>query len=1117
MTSVNPFFDVKPLKKMMIQSIYRYLFCFGTPKGLSPRFSQIAFYRLLPVPLVAKLLVFMLPVLLLDSGPTVAQNNDTGVYVDPNRSDRNWRTDLNIAGNDVESIITNYGTIGKGNESINQAGVWPRGTGHGHLHEMTGYVASRVEDTRGDKTIIISDGYRDGSGGSIDPVTEIEWKFQPLPGYFNRDIDNPRIATSTIPETWPKTWPGREERWDGQWNGYFGLNQFNADQETYYVMDDFWNAEYPFYPDATDSSKRGLGMQISVRLFQWSQALAKDIVFMQYEMTNTSTTTFSFEMGDNPIFMGGYTDTNPSGSGATDTSAGFDDNENMVFGWSASGVGLWTQFREIPPGYIGWKYLQSPGIANDGIDNDGDGLIDESQESPAGEYVFGPCGFYDEPQFRWTGDENCNWDPELHDCGSDGVCPWDPFYTGPTPDGTEGNGRPDQGEPNFGRLDNAEADQVGLTSFFAPLFGTVDINDEPGAWQRMQPGFFDIPQQSVNQIWIFASGPFNLRPGQTERYGTAFVFGANERALFRNAQVAQRIYDSNYQFARPPLQPEVTAIAADGKVILTWDDLAERSYDPVYGFDFQGYRIIKGTDPQFRDAKDITDALGNPVYKQSIAQFDIVNGLTGPHPLQLGEDIGQPTGIHYYMGDDTGLQHYFIDEDVVNGRAYYYAVISYDTGYDTDFYERGISELDNLFPISPSESPASITVTGGVITAMDRNTVRVVPNAQPTDIDQGRLETETQNRLAHIAGPSTGRVRVIEVASDLFDDNEYFVTFSTKPLDATVEYRTSTFTLTDGNGTVIIEDEPVPVDFGGDYRRNWTHEVLDRGFVLEFQNVETTLSNTQIQSGWSDESQTNIRTTIELTPSFAFPDPPLWPLTAVLEVGDPEGPALDSAFTSTTGNITRPVWFRLYEKYTGEKLPFILNEPRSTRNGIIDTSETLNILFKNKPDDARYAQSWTLRFDTPIDAEGNRIRPENVVLPHPGDRFVLRSEIPFGELDRYRFGSVARREVDDPDRDLLADVRVVPNPYIGANVMEGRPFLEGRGERKIEFRNLPSQARIRIYTAAGTFVQEVYGSNGVAEWNLRSKDNLEVAFGLYFYHLQAEGVGEKVGKFAIIN
>ena len=41
-------------------------------------------------------------------------------------------------------------------------------------------------------------------------------------------------------------------------------------------------------------------------------------------------------------------------------------------------------------------------------------------------------------------------------------------------------------------------------------------------------------------------------------------------------------------------------------------------------------------------------------------------------------------------------------------------------------------------------------------------------------------------------------------------------------------------------------------------------------------------------------------------------------------------------------------------------------------------------------------------------------------------------------------------------------------------------------------------------------------TTGIVEWDLRSKDNLEVAPGLYIFHVDAGDLGEHVGKFAII-
>jgi hypothetical protein len=42
------------------------------------------------------------------------------------------------------------------------------------------------------------------------------------------------------------------------------------------------------------------------------------------------------------------------------------------------------------------------------------------------------------------------------------------------------------------------------------------------------------------------------------------------------------------------------------------------------------------------------------------------------------------------------------------------------------------------------------------------------------------------------------------------------------------------------------------------------------------------------------------------------------------------------------------------------------------------------------------------------------------------------------------------------------------------------------------------------------------GSDGALFWDMRTKESLDVAYGVYIYHLDAPGIGEKVGKFAIV-
>ncbi len=97
---------------------------------------------------------------------------------------------------------------------------------------------------------------------------------------------------------------------------------------------------------------------------------------------------------------------------------------------------------------------------------------------------------------------------------------------------------------------------------------------------------------------------------------------------------------------------------------------------------------------------------------------------------------------------------------------------------------------------------------------------------------------------------------------------------------------------------------------------------------------------------------------------------------------------------------------------------------------------------------------------------------------------------------------------------------MVPNPYLGSASFEPERFaVSGRGERRIEFRGLPASCEIRIYNLLGELVQTLQhdGSNdGFVAWDLRTKDLLDVAPGLYIYYVDGGTAGTATGKFAIV-
>ena len=132
-------------------------------------------------------------------------------------------------------------------------------------------------------------------------------------------------------------------------------------------------------------------------------------------------------------------------------------------------------------------------------------------------------------------------------------------------------------------------------------------------------------------------------------------------ALFRKKEVTQIIYERDYRFAQPPKMPTLHATAADGKVILTWDNAAELyTREPLIGNgnDFEGYKLYKATDKKFSDPEVITNGYGTPMYKKPIFQCDLIDNKEG------FTDFGLIDGAAFYLGDDSGIQHYFVDENV---------------------------------------------------------------------------------------------------------------------------------------------------------------------------------------------------------------------------------------------------------------------------------------------------------------------------------------------------------------------------------------------------------------------------------------------------------------------
>jgi len=147
---------------------------------------------------------------------------------------------------------------------------------------------------------------------------------------------------------------------------------------------------------------------------------------------------------------------------------------------------------------------------------------------------------------------------------------------------------------------------------------------------------------------------------------------------------------------------------------------------------------------------------------------------------------------------------------------------------------------------------------------------------------------------------------------------------------------------------------------------------------------------------------------------------------------------------------------------------------------------------------------------------------EEVILPGAGDIYTLITKRPYTSADVYTFRSAASSVDVELAENALDNISVVPNPYVAFSIFEpynNQETLE-RGNRRVYFNHLPATCTIKIYTIAGEHVRTIEHQtsldDGQAFWDLTTKDNFPIAYGVYIFHVDAGPIGETIGRFAVI-
>ena len=623
--------------------------------------------------------------------------------------------------------------------------------------------------------------------------------------------------------------------------------------------------------------------------------------------------------------------------------------------------------------------------------------------------------------------------------------------------------------------------------------------------------------------------PGNGNVDVKERFSVALLFGEDLNDIIGNKQIVQQIYNQGYKFPQPPRKPKITITQEDGKVVIYWDgEKTENTIDFITKKkDFQGYKIYRATDANFADARVITSGLGVLSFDKWIAQYDLVDSASGFfYPSQrLLEQVG---GTTYYLGSNTGLVNRFVDSSVTLGVTYYYAVCAYDVG-------------DASLDIFPTENTKFIqrTNTGQIV--VDDNTGYITPGSRPSGytppkilnlkqsdnfigtgniaievIDDNAIRNNYSYKVAFEDTGSEGYTKSWSLIDLITPDTVYVPSINKKYI---VEPQ-QTIALPSGTDTVYVNGLPFKVtndSYTGTYDSLVNKSTMftgntpiRQGFRLQLYNdavIRQDTAKSGFQGGTTTPSSYSFQRFLNQNnpATNGIPYPSNYVMEFFNAVADTsvaisisQGPGKSPDVYSAV-----PVNFKVKNLTYDTYVDFFYR-----KTGLI--SSTYSITFREKID-GKDTTTWR----TVISYSGS------VPLETQGT-LSLYTLKPFNGNDFYTFNLKGSEINVETLKNDLDKIKVVPNPYVVTHEGESRLLstqTSGRGEREIRFTHIPPGTKISIFTVRGELIITLYHDNlyvGDVYWNLRTEENLDVAYGVYIFVAETPDAGSKIGKFALI-
>jgi hypothetical protein len=646
----------------------------------------------------------------------------------------------------------------------------------------------------------------------------------------------------------------------------------------------------------------------------------------------------------------------------------------------------------------------------------------------------------------------------------------------------------------------------------------------------------------ANVNYFIMTGPLSLAPNESVKSSVAVVMGNSGTVpnkpdttdLMNNQRVAQQMFKRKFQGSGAPATPKVTATPDDKSVRLSWDSEAENSRDALTGVpNFEGYKIYRSDDLGKTWGTPITDPYGNVIGYKPLKIYDLIDGVKGTDPA-----------FNQSLGDDSGIKHSYVDENLVNGVEYWYCVTA---------FSKGKQKLDSLE--QSYQSPLGTST-------MQPNTVSVIPGVKAPNYVPPKFDPQssTTGAIPPVGGVSQGLVAVDIVAPEQITGDNYFIKFvdSVKQVvgtqtqyvlgfnlyrvgktkhDTTLVLDHRTFSDDSGDNLPIVDgfrltvkNSPSGIEFMGwtkvkgdtcnfDWRTKPVPKYRSRPAtqvtpetVYTIDDYRITIDTTAtggLSAKWFDYFTDRLQDSLQHLP------------IKVEVVTDPAKPIDVSKYTWLFDYAIKAPWdsYRMfyYSPLGWDVVPGgkgyvagspgyyelycdILDLERPEVNATThDTTYTGLYLFTNNFPDVH------------VTADGDTVR-RKAIAPSHGDQFTIRTYKPFRKEIRYEFSTtkVSNTAAQAPDLDKI---RVVPDPYIVSNAWETNQF-----GKKLMFNHVPSDCSISIFTVAGDYVATVehHGNEGYVFWDMRTYNDQFIAYGLYLYVVKTPDGQKKVGKFLVI-